>query len=158
MRGWAAAPSWPASDTLARRGRDRVAHGVVLDASTAALHGREDTGVAYDDTCVDVYGIPPYADFVMATVRQTVTRERKTERLELRVSRSARRLIERATALSGLAAGDLAIEGARRVVEEHERMVLRGEDRDVFLRAILNPPRPATRLVAALRKRRKLGR
>jgi len=77
--------------------------------------------------------------------------------MELRLSPSARRLIERATAVSGLAAGDLAYEGARRVLEEHERMVLRGEDRDVFLNAIANPPPPAPRLVAALRKHRKLG-
>ena len=93
----------------------------------------------------------------MATVRKAAPRERKTERMELRVSPSARRLLERATALSGMAAGDLALEGARRIVEEHERMVLRGEDRDAFLRAILHPPRPSRRLVAALRKRRKLG-
>jgi uncharacterized protein (DUF1778 family) len=93
----------------------------------------------------------------MATERRIAPRERKTERLELRVSPSTRRLIERATALSGMAAGDLALEGARRIVEEHERMVLRGEDRDVFLRALLRPPRPSRRLVAALRKRRKLG-
>ena len=92
----------------------------------------------------------------MSTHRGTA-RELKTERMELRLSPSARRLIERATAISGLAAGDLAYEGARRVIEEHERMVLRGDDREVFLAAIANPPRPAPRLVAALRKHRKLG-
>ncbi len=96
----------------------------------------------------------------MATVRQAARRqpERKTERVELRVSPSARRLIERATAISGLAAGDLALEGARRIVEEHERMVLRGEDREVFLQAILKPPRPSARLTAALRRHLKLVR
>jgi uncharacterized protein (DUF1778 family) len=86
-----------------------------------------------------------------------VTRELKTERMELRVSRSARRLIELATAVSGLAAGDLAYEGARRVLEDHERLVLRGDDREVFLNAVANPPPPAARLVAALRRHRKLG-
>jgi uncharacterized protein (DUF1778 family) len=93
----------------------------------------------------------------MSTARRTTTRELKTERMELRVSPSARRLIERATALSGLAAGDLAYEGARRVLEDHERMVLRGSDREAFLNAIANPAPPATRLVAALRKHRRLG-
>jgi uncharacterized protein (DUF1778 family) len=86
-----------------------------------------------------------------------VTRELKTERMELRVSRSARRLIELATAVSGLAAGDLACEGARRVLEDHERMVLRSDDREVFMNAVANPPPPAARLVAALRRHRKLG-
>lgn len=33
----------------------------------------------------------------------------------------------------------------------HERMLLLGADRDVFLSAILNPPEPTERLVAALR-------
>ena len=67
-----------------------------------------------------------------------------------------RRLIERATAVSGLAAGDLALEGARRILEEHERLVLRGEDQEAFLKAVAHPPAPAARLVAALRSHRKL--
>lgn len=79
--------------------------------------------------------------------------ERKTERLELRVAPSVRRMIERATAISGLAAGDLAYEGARRILEEHERMVLRGADAEAFLRAVEHPPAPSARLVAALRRR-----
>ena len=90
------------------------------------------------------------------TVRKR-TKERKTERLELRVSPSVRRLIEQATSVSGLAAGDLAYEGARRIVEEHERMLLRGEDREAFLKAVSNPPAPTRRLVAALRRRMELG-
>ena len=80
-------------------------------------------------------------------------RERKTERLELRVAPSTRRLIERATAISGLAAGDLAYEGARRVLADHDHMVLRGADREAFLAALERPPRPAARLVRALRRR-----
>ncbi len=79
-------------------------------------------------------------------------RERKTERIELRVAPSVRRLIEQATAVSGLAAGDLAYEGARHILEEHERMVLRDADREVFLKAVTNPPAPAARLVEALRR------
>jgi uncharacterized protein (DUF1778 family) len=77
--------------------------------------------------------------------------------MELRVSATARRLIELASAISGLAAGDLAYEGARRVIADHEQMVLRGADREAFLNAIANPGRPTNRLVAALRKHRKLG-
>jgi len=84
--------------------------------------------------------------------RKTFARERKTERMELRVAPSVRKLIERASAISGLAAGDLAYEAARRILEEHERMVLQGADRDAFLKAVSNPPPPARRLVAALRR------
>jgi uncharacterized protein (DUF1778 family) len=74
--------------------------------------------------------------------------------MELRVSPSVRKLIDRATAISGLAAGDLAYEGARRILEDHERMVLRGEDREAFLKAVSRPPPPSARLVAALRRHR----
>ena len=82
--------------------------------------------------------------------------ELKNERIELRVAASAKRLIQRAMAASGLTAGDLAYEGARRVLDEHERMVLTGADRDVFLKAILKPPEPTEKLVAALKRHRAL--
>ncbi len=93
---------------------------------------------------------------VGAARRRKIDRERKTERLELRVAPSAKRVIRRAMAVSGLAAGDLAYEGARRVLEDHERMVLSGADRDVFLEAIRNPPKPTAALVRALRRHREL--
>ena len=86
--------------------------------------------------------------------RKTPVRELKKDRLELRVTASAKALIQRAMAVSGLTAGDLAYEGARRVLDEHERMVLTGANRDAFLDAVLNPPKPTDRLVKALRRHR----
>ncbi|WP_374575959.1 DUF1778 domain-containing protein [Phenylobacterium sp.] len=80
--------------------------------------------------------------------------ELKKERIELRVAPSAKALIQRASAVSGLTAGDLAYEGARRVLDEHERMMLTGADRDAFLDAVRRPPKPADRLVQALRGHR----
>jgi len=88
---------------------------------------------------------PPPADPV---------REAKKARIELRIAPSAKALIHRAMAVSGLTAGDLAYEGARRVLDEHERMLLTGADRDAFLEAVRNPPEPADRLVEALRRHR----
>jgi uncharacterized protein (DUF1778 family) len=85
-------------------------------------------------------------------------RELKKERIELRVAPSAKLVIQRAMAVTGLTAGDLAYEGARRVLEEHERMLLAGADRDAFLAAVMEPPEPTERLVAALRRRRELPR
>jgi uncharacterized protein (DUF1778 family) len=82
--------------------------------------------------------------------------ELKKERIELRVAPSAKLLIQRAMAVSGLTAGDLAYEGARRVLDEHERMVLAGADRDAFLEAVMNPPEPTEKLVAALRRHREM--
>jgi uncharacterized protein (DUF1778 family) len=83
-------------------------------------------------------------------------RELKNERLELRVAPSAKQLIQRAMAVSGLTAGDLAYEGARRVLAEHEHMVLAGADREAFLEALASPPAPNAKLIAALKRHREL--
>jgi uncharacterized protein (DUF1778 family) len=86
--------------------------------------------------------------------RQIVDRELKKERIELRVAPSAKQFIQRAMAISGMTAGDLAYEGARRVLDEHERMALIGADREAFLDAVLNPPDPTEKLVSAFRRHR----
>ncbi len=85
-----------------------------------------------------------------------LTREYKSQRLELRLSPSAKKVIQQAMSVTGLAAGDLAYEGARRLLDEHQRMVLSGEDRDVFLAAISRSPDPSSRLVKALKRHRRL--
>lgn len=94
----------------------------------------------------------------MPVARKTKPSSRplKKERIELRVAASAKDLIQRAMAVSGLTAGDLAYEGARRVLDEHQRMVLTGADRDAFLDAVMNPPEPTEELVAALRLHKQL--
>ena len=88
--------------------------------------------------------------------RRKTDREIKRERIELRIGASAKELIQRAMAVTGLSAGDLAYEGARRVLDEHERMVLAGADREAFLEALRNPPEPTDKLIAALRRHRDL--
>jgi uncharacterized protein (DUF1778 family) len=88
--------------------------------------------------------------------RPSANHELKKERIELRVAPSAKLLIQRAMAVSGLTAGDLAYEGARRVLDEHERIMLVGADRDAFLAAVMEPPEPTEKLVAALRRHREM--
>jgi len=83
-------------------------------------------------------------------------REYKTDRLELRLAPSAKKVIRQAMSVTGLAAGDLAYEGARRLLEEHQRMVLSGADRDAFLAAVSRRPDPSPRLVKALKRHRRL--
>jgi len=90
--------------------------------------------------------------------RPPSAKELKKERIELRVTASTKDLIQRAVTVSGLTAGDLAYEGARRVLAEHERLVLTGADQQAFLEALLRPPEPSAKLVAALRRHRKLVR
>jgi uncharacterized protein (DUF1778 family) len=83
-------------------------------------------------------------------------RELKRERMELRLTRSRKEIIQKAMAISGQTAADIAYEGALHVLEQHERMVLKGADREVFLDAILNPPKPAKKLVDALKLHQKM--
>ncbi|MGR3604810.1 type II toxin-antitoxin system TacA family antitoxin [Sulfitobacter sp.] len=90
---------------------------------------------------------------VSASSRQTQHRKTKRERMELRVATSTKTLIKRAMAVSGMTAGDLAYEGARRVLDDHERMRLSQADADAFLKAVANPPAPADRLIKAFERR-----
>lgn len=108
---------------------------------------------------VDAYGKIPYTKIMPPATQTTRTgarREPKTERIEVRVAPAVKQTIRRATALSGLAVGDLAYAGALRVIEDHERMMLRGADRELFLRAVSKPARPMKRLVTALRRHKQL--
>ena len=82
--------------------------------------------------------------------------EPKRERMELRVTRSAKALIQRAAAVSGLSAGDLAYEGARRVLASHEHMELTGANAEAFLKALDAPPEPNEQMIAAVRRYRSL--
>ncbi len=110
-----------------------------------------------------LHGVTPYI-FEMPSARKSALpklvapTERKSERLELRLAPSAKEVIRQAMAVTGLAAGDLAYEGARRLLEERQRMALVGADRDAFLAAIDRSPDVAPRLVEALKAhRRTLG-
>ncbi len=100
---------------------------------------------------VAVYGISAYIRLMAHLAKQKQKRELKSQRLELRVAPSAKAVILQAMAVSGLPAADLALQGAQRVLEDHERMLLRGADREVFLEAVRNPQVPSPRLVEALK-------
>lgn len=112
------------------------------------------------DRTLAVHGFSPYilcqTGGLMASISQRTRtptdREYKSERLELRLAPSAKQLIQQAMSITGMNAGDLAYEGARRVLDEHQRMVLTGADREAFLDAVMNPPEPPERLVSALRR------
>jgi len=98
-----------------------------------------------------VYGKLTYIHSMTSAAKSKQKRELKSQRLELRVAPSAKALIIRAMAVSGLPAADLALQGAKQVLDDHERMVLRGADREAFLAAVRNPPKPLPRLTEAFR-------
>ena len=77
---------------------------------------------------------------VSTTTPKRCGRTRVTERLITYVTPSAKAVIRRATAISGLAVGDFAYQGARRVLQDRERIALARKNRAAFLRALSNLP------------------
>lgn len=85
-------------------------------------------------------------------------RARKDQRLEARVTRHQKRLIERAAELRGTTVTEFLVvsaqEAAAETIRNHEILVLRDEARDVFIDALLNPPAPNEALRSAGRRYR----
>jgi uncharacterized protein (DUF1778 family) len=75
----------------------------------------------------------------------------ESARINLRTSREAKALIERAAALMGTTVSGFmlqnAYESASRVVAEQETLTLSDRDRDVFLAVLDNPPKPTQALI-----------
>jgi uncharacterized protein (DUF1778 family) len=94
-----------------------------------------------------------------ARVRQHLL---KKERLEARVTRDQKRLIERAAELRGTTMTDFVVasaqEAAAKTIRDFESLTLREEAREVFLQAVVNPatPNEAAR-AAAQRHREQMG-
>ena len=87
---------------------------------------------------------------------------RKVARIEARLNPEQKRRIEYAAGLKGTSLSDFMVrsadDAAARAIQEHEVWVLAGRDREVFVRALLNPPAPSARMKAAAhRYRRRLG-
>ena len=88
---------------------------------------------------------------------------RKLERLEARVTREQKRIIERAAELRGTSVTEFVVvsaqQAATKTIKDFETLSLRGEAREVFVNALLNPPGPnAAAKAAARRYKPRLGR
>jgi uncharacterized protein (DUF1778 family) len=83
----------------------------------------------------------------------------KTARLEARITEEQKDLFLRAATLLGRSLSDFVVscvyETATRTVRDHEVMTLSVRDREVFVRALLNPPAPGARLREAARRYKK---
>lgn len=84
----------------------------------------------------------------------------KSERLEVRVSREHKQLLERAAAVTGQGLSAFAVsnlvERAREVLDQHERTTLTLRDRGRFLE-ILEESEPTEALRTAVRRHRRDG-
>jgi uncharacterized protein (DUF1778 family) len=80
----------------------------------------------------------------------------KPERLEARVTREQKQLIEHAAELEGRSITDFVVasaqSAARQVIQDHESLKLTARDREVFVQALLNPPQPTDKLRQAVRR------
>ena len=87
-------------------------------------------------------------------------RPSKLERLEARITGEQKRIIERAAGLRGTSVTDFVVvsaqQAAANIIKDYEMMSLRGEAREAFVNALINPPVPnaaARRAVARYRRR-----
>lgn len=91
----------------------------------------------------------------MATATAT-----RAERLDARVTREEKEMIETAASLRGTSASDFVRmatrEAALKTIREHEVLRLDGEAKRVFVEALLNPPKPNDNLIAAARRYKKV--
>jgi uncharacterized protein (DUF1778 family) len=92
--------------------------------------------------------------------RKVQKRPSKLERLEARITREQKQIIERAAGLRGTSVTDFVVvsaqQAATNAIKDYEMMSLRGEAREAFVNALLNPPAPsaaATRAVGRYRRR-----
>jgi uncharacterized protein (DUF1778 family) len=81
---------------------------------------------------------------------------RRTERTEARLLPEQKMRIERAASIKGLSFSDFMVqhadEAAIRTIQQHTTWTLENEDRDFFIQALINPPKPSSRLKSAARR------
>jgi uncharacterized protein (DUF1778 family) len=118
---------------------------------------RERIGVRALEVCVSL----PYNEGeakTMATARPAVKSgsKKRDQRLDARVTREEKEAIETAARLRGTSSSDfvrMAIkEAALNTIREYEFLTLAGDSRKVFVEALLNPPKPNEKAVAAARR------
>lgn len=100
----------------------------------------------------------PYTEIV----RGTNSAKPKLERLEARVTREQKQLIEHAAVLEGRSLTDFVIAyaqaAAKQVIHDHEVLHLAARDRETLVQALLNPAKPPEKLRHAIRRYRETFR
>ena len=84
----------------------------------------------------------------------TLANAARGERINLRLSGTAKRRIEQAASVEGKTVSGFilscALENAKKTIEKYERMVLGRRDAELFFDAVANPPAPNDELRTAL--------
>ena len=80
----------------------------------------------------------------------------KTNRIDLRVSREQKEILETAASIKGVSLSAYLLANCLQIAKadlaEHQKLVLSERDRDLFLSLIANPPKPNQSLVAAMQE------
>jgi uncharacterized protein (DUF1778 family) len=88
----------------------------------------------------------------------TAQAAKRSERLDARVTREEKETIETAAHLRGTSVTDFlrmcVKEAALRTIRDHEVLILAQNSRQVFVEALLNPPRPNEKAVTAAKRLR----
>ena len=83
----------------------------------------------------------------------------KSERVNLRLDATAKSRLEQAASFEGKTVSGFilssALACAEETIQKHETMALSRRDAETFLDAILNPPKPAAKLVKAFDEHRR---
>jgi uncharacterized protein (DUF1778 family) len=85
-----------------------------------------------------------------------IEKESKKERLEARLTPEQKKHIEHAARIKGTSVSDFVVlsadDAAVRTIREQEVLTLNERAREVFVNALLKPPAPGRRLVAAAKR------
>ena len=80
----------------------------------------------------------------------------RDERLDARVTREEKEMIETAASLSGTSASNFirmaTRQAAQNTIREHEILTLNEEAKRLFVEVLLNPPKPNEKAIAAARR------
>jgi uncharacterized protein (DUF1778 family) len=80
----------------------------------------------------------------------------KINRIDLRVSKEQKDLLETAASIKGISLSAYLLANCLEIAQEdiakHQKLVLSDRDRDLFLSLIANPPQPNQDLVEAMQK------
>ncbi len=103
-----------------------------------------------------LYGRSPY-NYVMAS--RTGCADKRTERLDARLSREEKQAIEMAASLRGISVTDLVRislrDAAARIIRENEVLTLSDRSRKAFVEALVHPPKPNAKALAAAKRFRR---
>jgi uncharacterized protein (DUF1778 family) len=84
---------------------------------------------------------------------------KRTERLDARVTKEEKRLVEAAANLRGISVTDLMrtaiTDAANKIIRENEILILSERERQAFVQALVNPAPPNDAAIAAARRYRR---